>query len=214
MNTFKQNSFNNLIGTQEDIELLAKRNKAKVLVVADSHGNYENLKSIVMNFGKECNAMIFCGDGIEDVFRLVEIADFVPSVLGVVEGNNDPDIYLANGEQYHIPLNSSFTVAGHNVFFTHGHRFSLYEGLDSIKEVASSIECSTILFGHTHVGFSAVTSGNFFVINPGSCSLPRQNQPSAFAIIEFNKNQEQKDAVFYQINSFEFKPFIPKTILF
>ncbi|MCQ2240858.1 YfcE family phosphodiesterase [Treponema sp.] len=211
MNTFKQNNPTNLIGSQEDINSLGEKEKARILVVSDSHGNYASLKSVVQEFGGECDAMIFCGDGIEDVARLVEIADSVPPVLGIVEGNNDPDTYPVNGEEVHVPLSCSLKVAGHNVFFTHGHRFSLYEGLDGMKKTASTIGCDAIFFGHTHVSFNALVSGNIFVLNPGSCSRPRQCQPPSFAVVEIEKEKEHYEAVFYQVIPGERKAFVPET---
>nr|WP_318715294.1 YfcE family phosphodiesterase [uncultured Treponema sp.] len=214
MNTFKQNYLTNLIGTQEAVDSLANMEKARLLVVSDSHGNFNSLKTIVQEFGSECDGMIFCGDGIEDIARLVEIAESVPPVLGVVEGNNDPDTYPINDECIKVPLSCSLIAAGHNVFFTHGHRYSLYEGLDGMKEVASNIGCDAVLFGHTHVCFSALTSGNIFVLNPGSCSRPRQGQPSVFAILEVEKGKGYNDAVFYQVVPGERKTFVPELVLF
>ena len=193
MNTFKQNYLTNLIGTQEAVDSLANMEKARLLVVSDSHGNFNSLKTIVQEFGSECDGMIFCGDGIEDIARLVEIAESVPPVLGVVEGNNDPDTYPINDECIKVPLSCSLIAAGHNVFFTHGHRYSLYEGLDGMKEL---------------------TSGNIFVLNPGSCSRPRQGQPSVFAILEVEKGKGYNDAVFYQVVPGERKTFVPELVIF
>ena len=214
MNTFKQDNLTNLLGTQEAIDSLANKDKARLLVVSDSHGNFSILRNIVEEFGKECDGMVFCGDGMEDISRLVEISDSVPPVLGVVEGNNDPDSYTVNGEKIRVPLSCSLIAAGHNIFFTHGHRFSLYEGLGGIKEVATSIGCTAVFFGHTHVGFSALTSGNVFVLNPGSCSRPRQCQPPSFAIVDIDREKEHYDAVFYKAIPGERKTFIPESIFF
>ena len=83
-----------------------------------------------------------------------------------------------------------------------------------MKEVASNIGCDAVLFGHTHVCFSALTSGNIFVLNPGSCSRPRQGQPSVFAILEVEKGKGYNDAVFYQVVPGERKTFVPELVIF
>ena len=212
MNNFTQDNLTNLIGQKKDIENLANKEKARILVVSDSHGHPSVLKSIVQDFGSECDAMVFCGDGIEDIAFLAESADAVPSVLGIAEGNNDPDSYFIKGQAIKVPLNCSLIAAGHNIFFTHGHRFALYDGLDRMKEAAQSIGCSAVFFGHTHVAFSALIPGNVFVLNPGSCSRPRQCQCASFAIVEVEKDKNDYNAVFYQAIPGERKTFVPESI--
>ena len=52
MNNFTQDNLTNLIGQNKDIENLANKEKARILVVSDSHGHPSVLKSIVQDFGR------------------------------------------------------------------------------------------------------------------------------------------------------------------
>ena len=60
-----------LLGTQQDLEALEKKVQARLLVISDSHNHYSIFKKIVLSYGKNCDALIFCGDGIGDLIQLV-----------------------------------------------------------------------------------------------------------------------------------------------
>ena len=61
-----------LVGTTEAIRGLESRQNAKLLVVSDSHGAGDILCLILEVMGKDCDAMVFCGDGIQDVALALE----------------------------------------------------------------------------------------------------------------------------------------------
>ena len=46
-------------------ELAAKQN-ARILLVSDSHGRQAILEAIIKHSGKDCDAVIFTGDGADD----------------------------------------------------------------------------------------------------------------------------------------------------
>lgn len=221
MNTFLQSSASRLLGAEEKILELAAKERSRLLVVSDSHGNYGSFKEIVREFGRQCDALIFCGDGIEDLARLSaecvedgDLAEYVPPVIGVVEGNNDPDTYLIRGALVEVPLSCAIEASGHQIFFTHGHRYSLYNGTEAMRKIALSAGCTAVFFGHTHVAFSALESGNIFTMNPGSCSRPRNGQPPSFAIVDVEKEKRNFDCVFYQFISGNSTPYVPGDSMF
>ncbi|MBQ0039534.1 MAG: YfcE family phosphodiesterase [Treponema sp.] len=216
MNNFLQ-EVSYLLGSEEEIKNLALKEKARILVLSDSHGSYANLRNAITDAGSGCDAMIFCGDGINDIARLAEecldsetLAQCVPPVIGVVVGNNDPDIYPIRGFMAKVPVVCTMDVAGHKIFFTHGHRFSLYDGTEEMRKTAESMDCTAVFYGHTHVACEMLESGNIFTLNPGSCARPRCGLPNSYAIVEVDREHDYYNVVFYKMVLGGSSPFIPK----
>lgn len=186
-----------LIGSQNAIDALAKKDSARVLVISDSHGSYSALGHIVRTYGKECDALIFCGDGVGDIATLLsnakvdnEVAASVPPVIAVVQGNNDAGSYaVSSGERIVAPQRQILTVCGKKILIVHGHRQGVDFGYESIAFEAQMTECSIIVHGHTHIAHDGFFGDNneYRIINPGSCSRPRGGTPPGFAILTISR---------------------------
>ncbi len=224
MNTLVQDS-SLLLGSKKEIEALSFKDSSRLLVVSDSHGAYFILESILRFSGAESDALVFCGDGISDIAHLIETAvekeeiqAFIPPVIGIVEGNNDSDLYpvrnvMKSGSYYteiSAPLFNVISVSGHKVFFTHGHRYALYSGTDRLSEMAEKAGCRLALFGHTHIAMEKM--GKVFLLNPGSCRFPRGGQKPSFATVTLKKNSDSVESIFYCISENEITPFFPERI--
>ena len=98
----------NIIGSNDAIAALSQKDHARLLVLSDSHGNYAVFEKIIRDYGAKCDALIFCGDGVGDIARLLyaakaekKLMDCVPPVIAAVRGNCDPGTYpLDNGTLY------------------------------------------------------------------------------------------------------------------
>lgn len=196
MTEFVQNS-SLLLGAYEDIKELSQKDKARILVVSDSHWGVENLFSILTIAGKDCDALVFCGDGIEDLGKVLNRAsctpdfqEYLPKVIALVKGNNDEQLYFFNSMAVQVPREQLLKAAGHTIYIAHGHHFSLYTGLHKIYEQAKTCKADIVLFGHSHVATVAVKHRQHLILNPGSCSLPRGGQPRTFAILSLQKNKK------------------------
>ena len=220
MNTLLQDE-SLLIGSREEIQKLATKDSARILVVSDSHGAYSNLLLILRQFGVASDALVFCGDGICDISKLIsnavdeaEIKAIIPPVIGIVEGNNDADLYpvrnVLSDEPYYVqwkvPIFNVLEACGQRIFFTHGHRNSLYLGTGEIISAAKKSNCKIALHGHTHI--AAEKLGEVFTINPGSCFRPRGGQKPSFAMLNLTKNIGF-ECIFYELSSLGSKPFFP-----
>ena len=220
MNNFQQIS-TYLLGTDEAVKELAGKEKARILIVSDSHEDYGKLEIILRQFGRECDALVFCGDGICDISKLIsnavdeaEIKAIIPPVIGIVEGNNDADLYpvrnVLSDEPYYVqwkvPIFNVLEACGQRIFFTHGHRNSLYLGTGEIISAAKKSNCKIALYGHTHI--AAEKLGEVFTINPGSCFRPRGGQKPSFAMLNLTKNIGF-ECIFYELSSLGSKPFFP-----
>lgn len=209
----QQKSF--LIGTAEDIAALEKKESASILVISDSHGVADTVISIITRQAQKelCDALVFCGDGANDILSALERAaqdeDFmkcVPSVVVLVEGNGDSDRYPvrfdASGKSKQspfflysnvsIPQEVVFKAAGHTLFATHGHRYDVYYGTQGLADRAKAMGADIALYGHTHISAAEDRNG-ILILNPGSCTRPRGGQTPSYAVVTLRANPTSYD---------------------
>lgn len=188
---------NFLIGGGHDIDALAEKDHARILVISDSHNHFNLLASILRQFGKSCDAFAFCGDGLSDIARLYTTAQedesfrqVIPPVIAFVSGNCDPVSYpVSHEKQIVAPFSQIISVNGHNIMIVHGHREGVDYGFENLGLKMKLSGCKTALYGHTHIAMEYCDNKNDYkFINPGSCSTPRGSQPPGFAILTVEKS--------------------------
>ena len=184
----------NIIGSREAIAALENKDHARLLVLSDSHGRYGIVEGIVRRFGSECDALIFCGDGVSDSAQLLyaakadkKLGDCVPPVIAAVHGNCDPASYpLDKGTLYFSGM-IELKVNGRGILITHGNNQGVDWGVETLGLEMQVSECTTAFYGHTHVARED-NFKNFKIVNPGSCSRPRGGQAPGFAIATVEKS--------------------------
>lgn len=184
----------NVIGSREAIAALENKDHARLLVLSDSHGKYSTMDSIVRGYGAECDALIFCGDGVCDIAQLLYMAKTdkklmacVPPVIAAVRGNCDPGSYpLDKGTLYFSEM-IELKVNGTGILISHGHMQNVDYGVETLGLEMQVSGCSTGFYGHTHVA-SEENFRNFKIVNPGSCARPRGGQQAGFAIATVEKS--------------------------
>lgn len=154
----------------------------KIAVVSDTHGaiaRLESLKSVI----DTCDALFFLGDGESDIKR---VGGMFAAQIVAVRGNNDFRAYYDNDVIEEI--------GGVRFFLTHGHRYGVRMGLDTLLSCAKENNCAFALFGHTH---EAVIKdcGGITLLNPGSLGYP-YNAPPSYGIIEGDKDSLSSKIVF------------------
>ncbi len=122
----------------------------KLLIVSDSHGEYDNL--IKLFESHKGYLIIHCGDYCINEKLLNDY-----NVI-YVKGNCD----LSRAESERI-----FSVDSKKILLTHGHKYHVKSTLTNIYYKALEENCNYVLFGHTHRYFNFVEDGIHF-INPGS----------------------------------------------
>jgi putative phosphoesterase len=217
-----------LIGSEKAVAELQARSSASLLVISDSHGESEIVRQIVETFGSDTDALVFCGDGFEDVMSIVseaffneKLRSFLPPVIACARGNGDApfvtipvedetekkmDIY----KEYRVNPKVIFEVAGRIVLVVHGNRQNVDFGVENLCESAYSADADLVFYGHTHIHEREDIDGTLF-LNPGSCARPRGGQSPSFAVISFPGENERYDAEFYCIGktlfgNYEFIP--------
>ena len=186
---------NNIFGSKKDIENLSKKDSARLLVVSDCHGSSDILESIIRQFGKECDALLFCGDGIVDLLNIIicakkdrQLRSLIPSVIAFVRGNCDPDTYpISRNRTIKLPEKQVLCVNHQNIMIVHGHREGVDFGMENLAFEMQLSDCKTAFYGHTHIAKENKLD-DYTIINPGSCARPRGGQPESFAIITVGNN--------------------------
>ena len=73
-------------------------------------------------------------------------------------------------------------VEGLLILATHGHHHRVKTTLHDLARDAKKHGAKVALFGHTHVALEDEVDG-VMVLNPGSASLPKNNQKSGYAMM-------------------------------
>ena len=140
----------------------------KILAVSDNHGNDLVIKEI-LNSNQFCDYYFHLGDSE------MEIQDLKPFIS--VKGNMDYD--------YSLPMDRIVDVNDHSIYLCHGQ--SYYGDPELIAEYAKKVGCDIAIFGHTHRFFDQTING-VRVINPGSCTRPKDGNLPTYAIIDINNS--------------------------
>ncbi len=219
MNTLVQQE-STIIGSEQDITQLQEKTSARILILSDSHGDFEIVTDIILKFGKEVDALIYTGDGFCDLVSYFEksITDekmhkALPPVIIPVRGNGDASVYTLNLKtenndegfrQFSLLPKITCNIAGRGVFVSHGDHYRVDMGIDTILAAAHAIDADMIFFGHTHRTHWEEEGGTL-ILNPGSCSKSRSNLPPSFAIVSFPGKQDRFKIEYYGIENALFK---------
>ncbi len=149
----------------------------KILVVSDSHGKNVYLEQAYEK--TQPDMLIHLGD-LEGSERFIQ--SHVSCPVEMVAGNNDYFSEL-DGEKM-------ITLGGYKVLLTHGHRYRVHFGTETIKDWARDKGANIVMFGHTHRPLLD-TSTDVIALNPGSISQPRQDgRIPTYALMELDRMGE------------------------
>jgi putative phosphoesterase len=161
-----------------------------VLAVSDTHGNLPALTAILKwaCVRADFEAALFLGDGLEDLDRASAIAGFtVPWCK--VRGNIDLPAYFS--PVFAAPETLTVEIDGRRLFLAHGNYHHVETGLHELAAAAEAAGAEAALYGHTHVPFCAMITGDSltaanggcFILNPGSAGRPRSDAGATFAVL-------------------------------
>lgn len=173
----------------------------KFLICSDIHGDYEAARKTIDIFEDEgCDKLVILGDILyhgprndlpenyapkKVIALLNEYKDKILSVRGNCDTEVDQMVL-----DFPVLADYAYLYDGEVGFFlTHGHKFNL----DALPPLSAG---EVLLHGHTHVLKIEKFGNDNYYINPGSVSLPKENNPKTFAIyengtlsiIDFDKN--------------------------
>ncbi|UTY31057.1 metallophosphoesterase [Treponema putidum] len=199
-----------IFASSEDIEKLKSAEKARIILISDTHGNVDTVIDILGREGKKSDAVLFSGDGLADFLNYITISQYekelreaIPPVAALVMGNCDSKKYALNldagktesgfgfkknPEQYLEFFEFIFLEAcSKKILLTHGHEFYVDFELNTILNFAREKSCSVAVFGHTHVPLIKEVNG-ILLVNPGSASRPRMGSNKSYGILTMSKD--------------------------
>lgn len=146
------------------------------MVVGDTHGTIESLKQEIKLI-PGVDLILHTGDFYRDGLLL---GKHLKKECRVVTGNCDHGV---DG-----PRELMVKAGNCQILLTHGHRYSVKQGLRDLQQRARTMEANIVIFGHTHVPYLEKVGGVWFM-NPGSPTYPRGGSHPGYGLIEINGAQ-------------------------
>jgi len=144
----------------------------KILIFSDVHGRKDRLEGILKEHS-DADYRLSLGD-TELNNNYLKSRD----IIGV-KGNYpfDPGV----GYDYTLKLKEF------NLFLTHGHKYQIKFGLDTLYYKMLEEEARFCFHGHTHViRFDDIEDR--YIINPGAVNHPRGKEPASYLIMTINES--------------------------
>ncbi len=159
----------------------------KYLIVSDIHGSLDSANLINELFIKEkCDRIICLGDILYHGPRndlpvsynpkgVIKVLNPIGSQIIAVRGNCDAEVdqmvldFKINDECF-------LDIKGRTYYLCHGHHLS-FDNDDFLPKNA------IVLYGHYHIP-SLKESNKHIYINVGSITLPKENNPKTYAILD------------------------------
>ncbi|NGM85041.1 phosphodiesterase [Paenibacillus sp. 7124] len=160
----------------------------KLMFISDIHGSLHWLKRALEKYAEEQpDGLVILGDFMYhgprnplpegyDPQGVAKELNAYKRHITAVRGNCDSEV---DQMLLDFPMMGDYTqiwYEGRRIYVTHGHGFSI-ENLPELNEGDLFIQ------GHTHVPVADVKEG-VYVLNPGSISLPKENNPNSYAVLE------------------------------
>ncbi|MDD6035282.1 MAG: metallophosphoesterase [Lachnospiraceae bacterium] len=150
----------------------------KAVIVSDSHGRFGGLQEIIER-EKPFDLLIHAGD-IQGGTGCLE--DWAECPVYAVRGNCDWSGELS--QELLVPFGS------HTIFLTHGHRYGVKSGIETLAMAAKEAGADIAVYGHSHIP-SAEERYGVVTLNPGSVSEPRQKmRRPTYLILENRPGQK------------------------
>lgn len=161
----------------------------KVMFISDIHGIKTNIKKLEEIFIKEkCDKLIVLGDlyyigprnTMNNDYNIKEVLDFLNKYkdkIICIKGNCDSEVDEMVSEFPILNELSMISIDNHEIYITHGHIYN-EDNWDKTNSI--------LIYGHYHIPFIKEKESNLF-INPGSISLPKDNNKPSYLIYDNNK---------------------------
>lgn len=163
----------------------------KLFIISDIHGSEYYLKEVMKRYQSEKpDYFIILGDILYHGPRnqlpkgynpvgVIDILNEYSSKIIAVRGNCDSEV---DEMVLDFPIMSTYSTLLFNnrrIFLTHGHIYN------EDNKLAVS-EGDVVMSGHTHI-LKIEEIDQVLYLNPGSISIPKENNPHTYAVLENNQ---------------------------
>lgn len=162
----------------------------KLFFISDIHGSIYYLKKAIEAYEEEkADYIVILGDSLYHGPRNPLPKDYNPKEVAIllneykdkiisVRGNCDSEVDQMVIEYPTMSDYSIILYEGKRIFLTHGHIYNK-------NNIPALSEGDILIHGHTHIP-TAEKLDNIYLLNPGSITLPKENNPNSYGIIESN----------------------------
>lgn len=162
----------------------------KLFFVSDIHGSAFYTRRALEIFKKEeADFIVILGDELYHGARnplpveynpkeVTELLNEYADKIIAIRGNCDSEV---DAMVLNYPMMSDYSIVlynGRRLFLTHGH---VYDE-ENLPKLSSG---DVFIYGHYHIP-KAEKKGDVFIINPGSITFPKENNPNTYAMLEDN----------------------------
>jgi len=160
----------------------------KLFFISDIHGSLYYLEKALEQYEKEAaDYIIILGDELYHGARNPLPEGYNPKEVAVllnsyadkiiaVRGNCDSEVDQMVLEFPVMSDYSTILYQGRRIFLSHGHIY----GPDHLPKLSAG---DLFVYGHTHVPV-AEKREDIYIINPGSISMPKENNPNTYGVLE------------------------------
>lgn len=162
----------------------------KIFFMSDIHGSLYYLEKAIQLYKEEnANYIVILGDALYHGPRNLLPEDYNPQLVAsllnqykdkiiAIRGNCDSEVDQMLIE---YPMMADYSIILCNdrrLFLTHGHIYNE-------SNLPNLSENDVLIMGHTHIPV-AKKYNNIFILNPGSITLPKENNPNSYGVLEDN----------------------------
>lgn len=177
----------------------------KLLIVSDIHGSAYYTKKMIEAYKRHmCDHIVLLGDILYHGPRNPLPKDYAPNivlellneykdVIIACRGNCDSEV---DQMVLHFPITADYQVIhmkDYNIMLSHGHIYNP----DHLPFMEDG---DVFLYGHIHIPITEYTN-KINIINPSSISLPKENNPHTYGVIE------ERTFTLYDVEHSSLKPF-------
>lgn len=160
----------------------------KIVFISDIHGSYKYAKKAVEILERENGSnLVILGDILYHGPRNPLPEEYNPSLVAELLNSKNSQIIAVRGNcdsevdqmVLDFPCMADYSILfieGKRIFITHGHLYNK----DNMPKLAKG---DTVIHGHTHI-FDEVDIEGIKIINPGSISYPKNNNPHTYGVLE------------------------------
>lgn len=162
----------------------------KLFIISDIHGSVYYLNKAMERYREEeGDYILILGDILYHGARnplaedynpkgVIEILNNYADRIIAVRGNCDSEVDAMVLDFPILSIYSNIIYNGKRLFLTHGHIYN-ENNMVRLKEG------SAFMYGHTHILRAEKKEGIYF-LNPGSITLPKENNPHTYAMLKDN----------------------------
>jgi putative phosphoesterase len=161
----------------------------KILICSDIHGDLESAEKLISLFREEgADKLLILGDILYHGPRnnlplgympkgVTELLNENKNVIFAVRGNCDTEVDQMVLDSPILADYALLSLDGLTVFATHGHKFNT-------KTPPPLSKGDILLHGHTHIPACIEFGDDNIYLNPGSASMPKENNEKTYMIYE------------------------------